>query len=105
VKKFAFAVVLGTSLCSFSFAADSWTGVIAETKCGAKHADADTNEKSAACVKACVKGGAAPALVTDGKVVMLDKASQAKVMDHLGQKVTVTGKLSGDTLHIDSVTM
>ena len=105
MKKFAFALVLGASLSSFSFAADSWTGVISETKCGAKHADADTNEKSAGCVKACVKGGAAPVFVTDGKVVMLDKASQAKVMDHLGHKVTLTGKLDGDTLHIDSVKM
>ena len=105
VKKFAYAVVLGAALCSFSFADDSWTGVIAESKCGAKHADADTNEKSAACIKSCVKGGASPVLVTDGKVVSLDKTSQEKVMAHLGHKVTVTGKLEGDTLHIDSVKM
>jgi hypothetical protein len=105
VKKFAFAVALGAMLCSYSFAADSWTGVISESKCGLKHADADTNEKSANCVKGCVKGGAAPVLVTGGKVVQIDKASHAKVMDHLGHKVTVTGKLTGDTLTIDTVKM
>lgn len=105
MKKFIYAVALGTALCTFSFAADSWTGVISESKCGAKHADADTNEKSASCVKGCVKGGAAPVFVTDGKVVSLDKESQEKVMAHLGHKVTITGKLEGETLHIDSVKM
>jgi len=105
LKKFAFAVVLGASLCSFSFAADSWTGVISDAKCGAKHTDADTNEKSASCVKACVKGGSAAVLLTDGKVVAIDKASQKKVADHLGHKVTVTGKVEHDMLHIDSVKM
>ena len=105
MKKFLYVAVLGAALSSLSLAADSWTGVISEAHCGAKHADADTNEKSAACIKNCVKGGAAPVLVTDGKVVNLDKESQAKVMDHLGHKVTVTGKLEGETLHIDSVTM
>ncbi len=105
MRKLVFSVVLGATLCSFTAFAESWTGVISESKCGAKHADAATNPKSAACIKGCVKGGAAPVLVTDGKVVNLDKASQAKVMEHLGQQVTVTGKLDGDTLHIDSVSM
>jgi hypothetical protein len=105
MKKLAYSFVLGATLFSFSAFAESWTGVIAESKCGAKHADADTNEKSASCIKACVKGGAAPVLVTDGKVVQLDKESQAKVMDHLGHKVTVTGKLESGTLSIDSVSM
>ncbi len=105
MKKFAYSVVLGATLFTFSARAESWTGVISESKCGAKHGDADTNEKSASCIKGCVKGGAAPVFVTGGKVVMLDKASQEMVMDHLGHKVTVTGKLSGDTLHIDNVKM
>ncbi len=105
MKKFAYSVVLGATLCSFTAFAESWTGVISESKCGAKHADAPTNEASAKCIKGCVKGGASAVLVTDGKVVMIDKESQAKVMDHLGHKVTVTGKIDGDNLHIDSVSM
>ena len=41
--------------------------------------------------------------VTDGKVIKIANAD--KVMDHLGHKVTITGKLDGDTVTIDSVKM
>ena len=103
MKKFAFAVVLGATLCSYGIAADSWTGVISDAKCGAGHKDADTNAKSAKCVQACVKGGQAPVLVSEGKVYKIADAS--KVTDHLGHKVVVTGELNGDTIQVDSVKM
>lgn len=84
--------------------AESWTGYISDAGCGAKHADG--SEKSMKCVTGCVKGkGAAPVFVVGDKVLKIDDASKAKVMDHLGHKVTVTGKLSGDTVSIDSVKM
>lgn len=105
MKKLALTLGLGVTMFSFAAFAESWTGVIGDSKCGAKHADAMDNEGSAKCVKTCVEGGAAPVLLTDGKVVKLDKASQTKVMDHLGHKVTVTGKMAGGALHIDSVSM
>lgn len=80
--------------------AGEWTGAISEAGCGAKHVDG--SEKSIACVKGCVKKGAAPVFVTaDGKVVKI--ANPDKVNDHLGQKVKVTGNLDGETLTIDSV--
>jgi hypothetical protein len=41
-------------------------------------------------------------LVTeDGKIYKID--NQAKIVDHAGMNVTVTGKLKGDTITIDSV--
>ncbi len=105
MKKLVLSLGLGITLFTFTAFAESWTGVIGDSKCGAKHADAMDNDASAKCVKACVEGGAAPVLLTDGKVVKLDKESQAKVMEHLGHKVTVTGKMASGALHIDTVSM
>jgi hypothetical protein len=99
MKKIA---ILG--LFAVSAFAASWTGYISDAGCGAKHADG--SEKSMKCVTGCVKGkGAGAVLVVGDKVVKIDDASKAKVMDHLGHKVTVEGKLAGDVLTIDSVKM
>jgi hypothetical protein len=102
VKKFALSVFMGASLFSMGAYAAEMTGVISDSGCGAKHAEA--SEKAAACVKGCVKGkGAAPVFVTDGKVLKISDDSKDKVMDHLGEKVTINGKLDGDTVTIASV--
>jgi hypothetical protein len=98
MKKFALCL----ALCSVAAFADTWKGTVSDAKCGAKHADA--SEKSMACVKGCVKGGSAPVFVTeDGKVVPIHNADSVK--DHLGHKVTITGKLMDGAVHIDSVKM
>src|SRR3954451_22069026 len=94
-------VLVLSSLFALSAFAAEWTGAISEAGCGAKHVDG--SEKAVACVTKCVKGGSAPGLVTEGKVLKIANAD--KVMDHLGHKVTVTGKLDGDTVTIDSVSM
>lgn len=83
--------------------AKKWNGTISDAKCGVAHADA--SEKSMGCVKGCVKGGQEPVFVVDGKVLKIDAASKAKVMDHLGHKVTVDGKLAGDTVTINKIMM
>jgi|SRR5208283_4592302 len=80
--------------------AETWDGTISDANCGAKHADA--SEKSMACVKKCVQGGAAPVFITsDGKVVKIANADAVK--EYLGQKVQVTGDLNGDTITVSSV--
>lgn len=95
--KLAFAF----SLLAVSAFAAEWKGTISDSKCAAAHADA--SEKSMKCVNACVKGGQKAVLVSEGKVLKI--ANQDKVAEHLGHKVTVTGKLDGDTVTIDSVKM
>ncbi len=56
----------------------------------------------AACAQKCIKGGSPAVLVTeDGKVYKI--ANQAKIVDHAGQKVTVTGDLKGDTITVASL--
>lgn len=82
--------------------AETWTGTISDAHCGAKHADA--SEKSAACAKKCVGGGAEAVFVnSDGKVLKV--SNQDAVKEHVGHKVAVTGSLSGDSIKVDSVKM
>jgi hypothetical protein len=90
------------ALAAMTAMAGEWKGTIGDSKCGAKHADA--SEKSMACAKICVKGGAAAVFITeDGKVLKIDNAD--KVAEHIGHKVTITGNIDGDSVHIDSVKM
>jgi hypothetical protein len=95
MRKFVFAAFLATA----AFAGE-WTGYISESKCGAKHASASAGD--VACVKGCIKGGAKPVLVVDGKVINISNTD--KVPEALyGLKVKVTGDLQGDAVTIASI--
>ena len=96
------------TLLAFSFAAlaafaAEWNGTISDSKCGAAHADA--SEKSMKCSQACVKSGKAEAVLvtSDGKIYKF--ASADSVKDHVGHKVTVSGKLEGETITVENVKM
>jgi hypothetical protein len=87
---------------SLSAFAGEWSGYVADSKC--KHTDG--TEKSIACTKSCIKGGADAVFVTsDDKVLKIDKGSIEKVTPHFGHKVTVTGNVTGDTLTVDTIKM
>jgi len=95
----SFALVAIGSLSAF---AGEWSGYIADSKC--KHTDG--TEKSIACTQKCIKGGSEAVFVSsDDKVLKIDKASLDKVTPHYGHKVTVTGKVVGDTLTVDTIKM
>ena len=80
-----------------AFAAD-YTGYISDASCGAKHMDG--SKASIDCVSSCVKGGQAPVFVSmDKKIYKLSDAS--KVSSLLGQKVTLTGTMKGDTVTVE----
>jgi len=81
--------------------AESLTGTISDEHCGAKHTAA--TEKDMACAKKCVDGGAAAVFISGDKVYKID--NQEAVKDHVGHKVTIDGKMTGDTIHVDSVKM
>jgi hypothetical protein len=54
------------------------------------------------CANKCIKGGSPAVLVTeDGKIYKI--ADQAKVVDHAGKKVTISGKLKDDTITVAKV--
>ena len=91
------SLAAGMSVCAM--AADV-TGYIMDKKCSGNKAMMG-NE---ACAKRCIGGGDPAVLATeDGKVYAI--ANQDKVKDAAGKKVTVTGKIEGDTITVDSVKM
>ena len=97
MQKLIPTAILLLSLCTVSVMAGEFTGWISDSKCGAKGASAEHKE----CAAKCVKGGAAAVFVMDSKVMKIDDAS--KVEGYIGQKVTVTGSVDGDTIKVESV--
>jgi|HubBroStandDraft_3_1064219.scaffolds.fasta_scaffold646017_1 hypothetical protein len=97
MKKSLTLLALAATFSIGAMAAD-FNGYVIDSNCAAKPA----MKGNVACANKCIKGGAAAVLVTDdGKIYKF--SDQAKVLDHAGKKVTVTGKLSGDTIAVDSV--
>jgi hypothetical protein len=94
-------LLLVLSVASISaMAADSWTGYIVDKNCASNKAMLGDE----ACAKKCLDKGAKAVLVTDdGKVFQV--ADQDKVKMHGGHKVTISGKMDGETIHVDSVKM
>jgi hypothetical protein len=91
-------LVLGASL-SLSGWAESLDGYIVDQSCAGQKAMWD----DAACTARCVKGSIKVVLVTeDGTVYKI--ANQDKIKpEAYGKKVTVSGKMEGDTITVDSV--
>ena len=77
-----------------------WTGYIIDQACASKKEMRGNVE----CAQSCIKRGSPAVLVTDdGQVYEI--ADQGKVTEHAGQKVTITGKMEGDSIKVDSVKM
>ena len=89
-------VVFGFAAMS-AMAAD-WTGYVIDKTCASKK-EMWGNEK---CAQSCIKKGAAAVFVTeDGKIYQV--SNQDKVLDMAGKKVSLSGKMEGDTITVDSV--
>ena len=84
-----------------TFAADAATvnGYVADSKCGAK------GKTNAECTKKCIKEGAKMVVVTDDDEKVLTVDNPKKLAGHEGHHVAVTGKVTGDSIHVDSVKM
>jgi hypothetical protein len=81
--------------------ANKWDGWVSDEKCGAKGAD----PSHAACATKCVAGGAAIVFVAGKDKTIYKVDNQDTLKDHVGQYVSITGTLTGDSLHVDKVTM
>lgn len=81
--------------------AETLSGTVSDSMCSKKHVAASASDQ--ACIKKCMEMGDKPVLVVGDKVYQIDNADAVK--DHLGHKVTVTGKVTGDSIHIDTVKM
>ena len=99
MNKVWMAVSIG-SLLGGAALAESMLGTISDANGGAKHAAA--TEKDAGCARSCVKRGAVPVFVSDGKVYKISEGSRKKVAALVGDKVIVDGKVDGDTVTIES---
>ncbi|HEX8069293.1 MAG TPA: DUF5818 domain-containing protein [Pyrinomonadaceae bacterium] len=78
-------------------------GYISDSSCGLHHMEGMGDEK--ACTLMCVKGGGKFVLADrDHKVVYrLDKTGQEKAREFAGQKVKVTGRLTGKTIRVTKI--
>lgn len=97
------ALALVLLVASVSFAGDSQTvnGWISDSKCGVKGANASAE----ACTKKCIEAGAKPVVVTDSDQKVLEVENPDSLKDHYGHHVAVTGHITGDKIHVDSVKM
>ena len=86
------------ALCAATGMAADWTGYIVDKSCAGKKAMWGDE----ACAKRCIGRGDPAMFVTeDGKVYNV--ANQEKVKESAGKKVTITGKMDGDTITVEKV--
>jgi len=76
-------------------------GYVSDSQCGAKGA----NAKAAECTKKCLQKGAKMVVVTDGDQKVLTVDNPDALTGHEGHHVAVTGKVTGESIHVDSVSM
>ncbi len=94
-----YVLLLAVLFSAVVYAADkgSWTGYISDAHCGAK----GNSDDHAACAKKCVKEGYAPVFVVGDKVYTI--SDPKKVAKFVGQKVKITGTLTGDAIEVDKI--
>ena len=100
MKKVAILMMLLTLVAGTALAGEM-VGWISDAKCGANGA----KEAHAGCAKKCIEGGQAMVFVNDADKAVYKIANQDAAKGHEGHKVTVTGKIDGDSIQIDSLKM
>jgi hypothetical protein len=76
------------------------TGVVSDSMCGAKHMAKD--KTAAQCTRECVQSGSDYALVVGTKMYVL-KGDKAAIDKLAGERATVNGTVSGDTVTVQSI--
>lgn len=110
MKKIALLVLAAAFLATVSVAVakdkapkpSKIAGYVTDAKCAKA---AKGGEDHAACSKKCVEGGEAAVLVTDKDKKVLAIDNQDAIKGHEGHHVTVTGVVTGDSVHITKVDM
>jgi hypothetical protein len=95
-------MVAGLTVSTAFAAGKAFTGTVSDAMCGAKHMMGSAAE----CTHACVKKGSQYALVVGDKVYTLettDKAALATLEKQAGEKATVTGTETDNTITVTSV--
>jgi len=78
-------------------------GYISDSSCGLKHMSGMGDDQS--CALMCVKGGGKFVLADreHKRVYQLDKTGQEKAREFAGQKVKVSGHVTGKTIKVSSI--
>jgi len=93
----------GLTVSALGAEANSYTGIVSDSMCGAKHAMPGDD---ASCTRECVGKGSKYALVVGDKVYTLEtseKNALAALDKQAGAKVTVTGSEKDGTITVSSV--
>jgi hypothetical protein len=93
-------VLMLWSAIAFGQSSQTLTGTVNDSICGAKHMMKDATP--AKCTRECVKSGSDYALISGDKVYTL-KGNSAQLDKFAGQNVKITGKISGNTVAVDSI--
>lgn len=97
MKKYLFLLLSFFVITAFAFDNGKWTGYIGDSHCGASGNGAD----HASCAKKCVKEGYKPVFVVGDKVYAIKNPDI--ISKYIGDKVTVEGTLTNDTLSIAKI--
>ena len=98
MKKYLLPAVLFFFIAvAYAFDKGKWTGFISDSDCGTK----GNNKEHAACAKKCIAAGATPVFVVGEKVYTINNPE--KVAKFIGQKVTISGIITGDALQIEKI--
>jgi hypothetical protein len=78
-------------------------GYVSDNHCGLKHVAGMGDDKD--CTLTCVKKGGKFVLADRDhkRVYQLDKTGQDKAMEFAGQKVKVTGRVTGKTIRVTAI--
>jgi hypothetical protein len=94
-------VVVSMSVADDMAKSTTVNGWISDSQCGVKGA----NAAAADCTKKCLEKGAKLVVVTDGDQKVLTVDNPEALKGHEGHHVAVTGHVTGDSVHIESVKM
>jgi hypothetical protein len=102
------AVALFVAFAGTTFAAQTWTGKISDSDCGAKHKSAAEHGGKAMsdhdCAVACVKGGGKYVFVTGGKVYPINNQDFNGLEADAGKTVRLTGDMQAQgTINVTAI--
>jgi hypothetical protein len=78
--------------------AQTYEGVVTDTRCGAKHS-AGLSESAADCTRMCVHAGEKFALVDGDKLYVL-QGEAARLKQAAGERVQIVGTIEGNTISV-----
>src|SRR5262245_19362353 len=97
----ATALLALSALVAGAAAAQTWTGSISDSACGARHM---IGMAARECAIACVKQGHAYVFVSQRQVYKLEDPAKI-VPDHAGHDVSLTGEINAETITVAKIDM